>query len=139
MEKGAVLDLPSSSTLQSVTAGLGWDVTGRGVDLDVSAILFNDNAHVIDTIFFGKLEGSGLKHSGDNLSGAGSGDDEQICINLERVPRSVQQIVLTVHIYSKGITFERVSNAYCRVFDNTGNELARYELREGGRESGLII
>merc|ERR1712232_177729 len=121
MEKGAVFDLPQSSTMQKVTAGLGWDVSGKGVDLDVSAVLFNSSASVVDTIFFGKLQGSGLQHSGDNLTGAGDGDDEQIAINLTQVPQHVTQIMITVHIYTKHVTFARVQNAYCRIFDDSNN------------------
>ncbi|CAK0797927.1 unnamed protein product [Prorocentrum cordatum] len=76
MEKGAVLDLPETAQLSAITAGLGWDVVGRGVDLDVSGVLLDERAELVDTIFFGKLAGSGLRHSGDNLTGEGSGDDE---------------------------------------------------------------
>jgi len=139
MEKGAVVDLPETNSLRSITAGLGWDVLGRGVDLDVSAVLFDSQAQLVDTVFFGRLQSSGLVHSGDNLTGAGEGDDEQIQCNLDQVPPHVEQIFFTVHVYSKHVTFERVRNAFCRIFDSTGAELARYELREAGRESGLIM
>merc|ERR1712050_12164 len=93
----------------------------------------------VDTVYFGKLRGSGLTHSGDNLTGAGEGDDEQIQCQLDAVPATVQQIFIVVHIYTKGVTFEKVRNAYCRIFDSSGNELARYLLREAGRESGLLM
>jgi len=139
MEKGAVVELPDTGSLKSVTAGLGWDVLGRGVDLDVSAVCFDGQGQLVDTVFFGRLQSCGLVHSGDNLTGAGDGDDEQIKCNLDQVPARVEQIVFTVHIYTKGVTFQKVSNAYCRIFDGSGAELARYELREAGRESGLII
>jgi len=139
MDKGAVVDLPETSSLQGITAGLGWDVLGRGVDLDVSAVLFDGQAQLVDTVFFGKLQSCGLVHSGDNLTGAGEGDDEQIKCNLDQVPARVEQIFFTVHVYTKGVTFAKVSNAFCRIFDTTGAELARYELREAGNESGLIM
>merc|ERR1712232_1340994 len=74
-EKGAVFDLPEMTLLNKITAGLGWDVLGEGVDLDVSGVLFDVGGNVVDTIFFGNLEGSGLQHSGDNLTGEGEGDD----------------------------------------------------------------
>jgi len=139
MEKGAVLDLPETAQLSSITAGLGWDVAGKGVDLDVSAVLLDDRAEHVDTIFFGKLVGSGLRHSGDNLTGEGDGDDEQIQVDLAAVPARATQIFFVVNVYTKGVTFQQVSNAYCRVFDARGDEMARYVLAEGGRESCLIM
>jgi len=138
MEKGAVVDLPETQGLGIITAGLGWDVVGRGIDLDVSAVLFDRSARIVETVFFGNLKGSGLEHSGDNLTGAGGGDDEQIKCNLQMVPSNVQQIFFTVHVYTKGTTFQKVQNAYCRIFDDS-SEMARYELREAGQESGLLI
>lgn len=140
MEKGAVFDLPATGGLAGITAGLGWDVMGRqGVDLDVSAVLLDQQARDVDTIFFGNQAGSGLRHSGDNLTGHGTGDDEQIQCDLARVPPQVSQIFFVVNVYTKGVTFDQVKNAYCRIIDSQGNELARYLLHEGGPQSGLII
>lgn len=139
MEKGAVFDLPATQQMSALTAGLGWDVLGQGVDLDVSAVLFDGGGAVADTVFFGKLASSGLRHSGDNLTGAGDGDDEQIQCSLDQIPAHVSQVFFVVNIYTKGVTFQKVVNAYCRIVDTSGVELARYELKEGGRESGLII
>jgi len=139
MEKGAVFDLPQSNQMSGITACLGWDVVGDGVDLDVSAVLFDGRGNNVDAVFFGQLEGSGLKHSGDNLTGAGDGDDELIECNLAAIPQAVQQIFFVVNMYSRGMTFERVQNAYCRIMDSSQNELARYTLSEGQAQSGLII
>lgn len=139
MEKGALLDLPATRQLSKISAGLGWDVTGEGVDLDVSAVLFDGRGTVTDTVFFGKLNSSGLRHSGDNLTGAGDGDDETIECHLDQVPEDVQQIFFVVNIYTRRVNFQSVKNAYCRIVDSTGSELARYLLREGGAQSGLII
>eukprot|EP00929_Paragymnodinium_shiwhaense_P032915 TRINITY_DN18182_c0_g1_i2.p1 TRINITY_DN18182_c0_g1~~TRINITY_DN18182_c0_g1_i2.p1 ORF type:complete len:306 (+),score=64.48 TRINITY_DN18182_c0_g1_i2:150-1067(+) len=139
MEKGSVVDLPASQSVKCITAGLGWDVTGDGIDLDVSAVLFDSSAAVHEIIFFGNLKGSGLEHTGDNLTGAGEGDDEQIKCDLARVPAHVLQIFFVVNIYTRGKTFQKVKNPYCRVVDESNTELARYELREGGKENGLII
>merc|ERR1719382_1843369 len=75
MDKGAVFGLPETGQLSSITAGLGWDVIGRGVDLDVSAVLLDDSGQVVSAIFFGNLQADGLTHSGDNLTGEGDGDD----------------------------------------------------------------
>merc|ERR1712039_1051481 len=76
MDKGTVVDLPRTSQIGSVTAGLGWDTSRGEVDLDVSAVMFNQQAVHIDTVFFNKLSALGVTHSGDNRSGKGSGDDE---------------------------------------------------------------
>lgn len=141
MEKGAVFDLPQSSSMGAISACLGWDVSGDGdeVDLDVSAVFFGTAGNAIDACFFGNLECCGFQHTGDNLTGEGEGDDERIECNLEVVPPEVQQVFFCVNIYSRGLTFERVQNAYCRILDNTGTELARFELREGQNQNGLII
>mmetsp|Transcript_20319 Transcript_20319/g.46636 ORF Transcript_20319/g.46636 Transcript_20319/m.46636 type:complete len:445 (+) Transcript_20319:120-1454(+) len=139
MDKGSVVDLPESSKLQRVTAGLGWDVRGKGVDLDVSAVLFDSGAKVVNTVFFGNLKACGVKHSGDNLTGEGDGDDEQIQIDLGAVPSQVHQVFLVVNIYTKNVTFDRVKNAYCRIFDSTNAELARFVLQEAGSKSCLLM
>jgi len=138
MEKGAVLDLPQSTSLQSVSAGLGWDVTGQGIDLDVSAVLFTAQG-LHDAVFFGNLKAAGLEHSGDNLTGAGAGDDETIICNLEAVPSNITQIIFVVNIYTKGRTFQQVANPYCRILDNQQQELARYSLTEAGNQTGLVM
>jgi len=139
MEKGAVFDLPQSNQMHGITACLGWDVSGSGVDLDVSAVLFDGRGKTVEAVFFGNLEGAGLTHSGDNLTGAGDGDDETIQCNLEAIPTEVEQVFFVVNIYSRGVTFERVSNAYCRIVDSSQNELARFTLQEGQQQSGLIM
>jgi tellurium resistance protein TerZ len=139
MEKGAVVDLPETRQMSVITAGLGWDVSGGGVDLDVSAVLLDAQGQLVEAIFFGNLTGSGLRHAGDNLTGAGDGDDEQIQCNLAAVPARATQIFFVVSVYTRGVSFEKVRNAYCRIFDASDNEMARYMLTEGGRESSLIM
>jgi tellurium resistance protein TerZ len=140
MEKGAVFDLPQSNAMDSISACLGWDVDGGDVDLDVSAVLFTNDGRALDAVFFGNLSAHGLEHSGDNLTGEGAGDDERITCNLGQIPKQVSQIFFIVNIYTKGVTFDRVSNAYCRILDNsTEIELARYTLSEGQQQNGLLI
>lgn len=139
MEKGTVVDLPMSSEIRSITAGLGWDTDNGDVDLDVSAVLFDADGRDRDAVFFGNLDGHGLQHSGDNLTGEGDGDDETISVDLLQVPNWCQHIYFCVNIYSRGFTFAAVANPYCRILDAGGDELARYELREAGRENGLLI
>ncbi|CAK0844033.1 unnamed protein product [Prorocentrum cordatum] len=135
MEKGEVFGLPETGSLGQVFAGLGWDVASGDeveVDLDVSAICFSKEHRELGAVFFGNDEDFGLKHSGDNLTGEGDGDDEVISADLAKIPPNVEQIVFVVNIYTNGVTFGQVSNAYCRIFDSSGAELAR-------SERGLII
>merc|ERR1719515_535694 len=120
MEKGTVVDLPQSCDIKRIKAGLGWDTDNGEVDLDVSVVLFDARGKEIDAIFFGNLEGHGLTHSGDNLTGEGAGDDETITVELMAVPDLVQQMVFSVNIYSKGVSFSQVANPYCRILDNEG-------------------
>lgn len=139
MEKGAIMDLPQ--TMESITVGLGWDTDDGAVDLDVSAVMLDQAGVEVETVFFGNLESAhGVKHSGDNLTGEGEGDDEQIVATLPRIGDRVHQIIFVINIYTPGKTFQNVANPYCRVVDNSsGSELCRYSLREAGYESGLVV
>jgi tellurium resistance protein TerZ len=140
MDKGSVLDLPMN--LCGITVGLGWDVDDGECDLDVSAVLLDARGAYVDAVFFGKLESTahGIKHTGDNLTGEGEGDDEQILAQLDRIGHQVQQVFFVVNIYTAGRRFSQVANPFCRVVDDaSGSELCRYSLRDAGNESGLII
>lgn len=150
MEKGEVLDFGSS--LRSVTLGLGWDVDQGQIDLDASAVLFDSSAQVLESIFFGNLKSTGnhsqpaaVEHSGDNLTGEGDGDDEQLVVRLDALGASVCEVFFCIHIYTKGRggrpkTFRDVANPYCRVAEtHGGDELCRYTLTEAADRSGLII
>merc|ERR1712036_96039 len=111
-------------------------------DLDVSAVLMDRDGNDVEAVFFGRLESEehGIQHTGDNLTGEGEGDDEQIIVNLDRVGENVQQIFFVVNIYTPHRTFMQVAEPFCRVVDNSsGAELCRYALRDAGSESGLII
>jgi len=140
MEKGGVLDLPQG--MGSVTVGLGWDVDEGECDLDVSAVLMDGDGSDLEAVFFGRLESEehGIQHTGDNLTGEGEGDDEQILVNLDRIGDVVSQIFFVVNIYTPHRTFAQVAAPFCRIIDNnTGAELCRYSLRDAGHENGLII
>ncbi|CAJ1382988.1 unnamed protein product [Effrenium voratum] len=142
MEKASVLDLPQAHSMGKVCAGLGWDVSPRvgvDVDLDVSAVLLDAGAEALGAVFFGQLEGWAFKHSGDNLTGEGAGDDEVIEVNLVDIPAQVEQAFFVVNVYTRGVTFEQIDRAYCRIFDSSGEELARFVLQDGRGECGLII
>jgi len=140
MEKGGILDLPMD--MGQIVVGLGWDVDDGECDLDVSAVLMDTSGQDLETVFFGRLESEahGVRHTGDNLTGEGDGDDEQIVVNLDRVGPNVSQICFVVNIYTPNHTFAQVANPFCRVVDTcSGAELCRYSLREAGRENGLIV
>mmetsp|Transcript_8588 Transcript_8588/g.22178 ORF Transcript_8588/g.22178 Transcript_8588/m.22178 type:complete len:386 (-) Transcript_8588:137-1294(-) len=139
MEKGSVVDLPRTSEIKSITAGLGWDTSAGQVDLDVSAVLLDDSLNVMDVAFFGNLTVDGVTHSGDNLTGEGEGDDEQISVNLEGMSDVVKQIMFVINIYTRGKSFDQVASPYCRITSSNGDELCRYMLKEAGSEQGLMI
>eukprot|EP00927_Polykrikos_kofoidii_P024291 TRINITY_DN2210_c0_g2_i1.p1 TRINITY_DN2210_c0_g2~~TRINITY_DN2210_c0_g2_i1.p1 ORF type:complete len:415 (+),score=76.34 TRINITY_DN2210_c0_g2_i1:71-1315(+) len=139
MEKGAVFDMPASNRAGVISAGLGWDCTGPGIDLDVSAVLFDSAGNHMDTVFFGNLSSNGIEHGGDNLTGAGAGDDENIKVDLPKLPANAAQLFFIVNIYTRGKSFAEVANPYCRVLDESSNEMARYMLKDGGSQSGLVI
>mmetsp|Transcript_59344 Transcript_59344/g.193566 ORF Transcript_59344/g.193566 Transcript_59344/m.193566 type:complete len:390 (-) Transcript_59344:568-1737(-) len=140
MEKGSVLDLPMD--LGRITVGLGWDTDCGECDLDVSAVLMGSDGKEVEAVFFGRPESieHGIQHTGDNLTGQGEGDDEQISVDLKRIGGKIQQVVFCVNIYTQGRTFAQVSNPFCRVVDNSsGAELCRYSLRDAGNDNALII
>ncbi|RYY79555.1 MAG: TerD family protein [Moraxellaceae bacterium] len=154
LEKGQKINLQKAdgSRLEQVLLGVGWDVAkskgflgfggGSGsIDLDASCILFDDNKQVLDVVYFGQLrskDGS-IQHSGDNLTGEGDGDDEQIRVNLAQLPAHVKSLVFTVSSF-RGQTFEKVENAFCRLVDQSSNqEVAKYSLSSQGGHTALII
>ena len=140
-----------SAGLAAVTVGLGWDVrttTGTDFDLDASALLCNAGGKVrsdADFIFFNnKVAADGsVEHTGDNLTGEGDGDDEQISVNLAVVAADVDKIVFPVSIYdgeSRSQSFGQVRNAYIRVINQAnGTELARYDLTEDASTETAMV
>ncbi|WP_016932213.1 TerD family protein [Rhodococcus sp. R1101] len=129
--------------------GLGWDpVEKRGlfgnrsadIDLDASAVMFADN-QIADVVYYGQLQSKdgSVRHQGDNLTGAGEGDDEVMLVDLTRVPVHVTTVMFIVTSY-KGHTFEQVQNAFCRLVDGTiDTELARYTLQGGMPFTGMVM
>lgn len=140
------------TALTKVRLGLGWDEIkrtglrglfgGGEIDLDASAILVG-GGRVLDTVYYGQLrsrDGS-VRHTGDNLTGAGDGDDEQILVDLNKVPNNVDKIVFVITSYS-GQCFDQVENVFARVVDLSGaeNEVVRYDLgRDGGNGTANVI
>ena len=144
LQKGQKVDLTKTNPgLKKVLVGLGWDTNkydgGSDFDLDAAAFLLGDGGKVNsdgDFIFYNNKRHSSesVTHMGDNLTGAGDGDDEQIKIDLSIVPQSIQKIDFTVTINdaeTRKQNFGQVSNAYIRVCnDETGEEIVRYDLGE---------
>ncbi|EOT23441.1 tellurium resistance protein TerD [Eubacterium sp. 14-2] len=144
LTKGQKVDLTKGNPgLKSIMVGLGWDVnafdSGADFDLDTAAFLLGPNGKCPsekEFIFYSNLEHSSgsVKHMGDNLTGEGEGDDEQILIDLSQVPMGVDKIAFTVTIYdseTRRQNFGQVSNAFIRIVDDaTGQELIRYDLGE---------
>ncbi|WP_343518467.1 TerD family protein [Sphingomonas sp.] len=141
------------SGLSRIALGVGWDMAApkgffaklaggnESIDLDASCIVFDANGRVVDTVWFRKLtsDDGSIRHSGDNLTGEGDGDDETIAIDLTRLPAAAETLVLTVTSF-RGQTFDKVANAFGRVIDLTSNrELARYDISESGSYTGLIL
>lgn len=144
LQKGQKVSLSKSAPgLTKVVVGLGWDVnqfdTGGDFDLDAAAFLLGDSgkaASSSDFVFYGNLKHSsgGVEHLGDNLTGAGDGDDEQIVIDLANVPAEYDRIVLVVNIYQavqRRQNFGMIENAFIRIVDARNNqELCKYNLTE---------
>ncbi len=129
--------------LSQVKMGLGWEPAYRGkdIDLDASVIAYGPQRNHIDSCYFGKLSivGGAIKHSGDNLTGEGGGDDEVIVVDLGRLPQEVTGLVFTVNSFS-GQKFTEVAKAYCRLLDAaTGEELVRFDLTSAEAQTGVLM
>ncbi|MGN0676466.1 MAG: TerD family protein, partial [Ruminococcus sp.] len=129
--------------LSKILIGLDWDTNkydgGSAFDLDAAAFLLGEDGKAkseSDFIFYGNLKhvSESVEHLGDNLTGEGDGDDEQIKIDLSKVPADVAKIDFTVTIYDadkRNQNFGQVSNAFIRIVDEANNtELIRYDLGE---------
>ncbi|MFJ7586329.1 TerD family protein [Streptomyces sp. NPDC097617] len=129
--------------LSQVKMGLGWEPAFRGkdIDLDASVIAYGPQRNHIDSCYFGKLSilGGAVKHSGDNLTGEGAGDDEVIVVDLGRIPADATGLVFTVNSFS-GQKFTEVAKAYCRLIDAaSGEELVRFDLTGAEPQTGVMM
>ncbi|MCC5479461.1 TerD family protein [Streptomyces barringtoniae] len=129
--------------LAQVSMGLGWEPAFRGadIDLDASVIAYGPQRNHVDSCYFGKLTilNGAIKHSGDNLTGEGAGDDEVITVDLGRLPQEVTGLVFTVNSFS-GQKFTEVAKAYCRLLDAaTGEELVRFDLTHAEPQTGVMM
>ncbi|MBC8016658.1 MAG: TerD family protein [Sporomusaceae bacterium] len=144
LSKGQKVDLTKTNPgLKKIIVGLGWDTNkydgGHDFDLDASAFVLGDAGKVKDEkdfVFYNNPTGAqgAVVHAGDNRSGIGDGDDEQIKIDISQIPAEVQKIAFTITIHdaeARKQSFGQVANAYVRVLnEETGAELIRYDLGE---------
>ncbi|MEW2176391.1 TerD family protein [Streptomyces sp. NPDC005406] len=129
--------------LSQVKMGLGWEPAFRGkdIDLDASVIAYGPNRNHLESCYFGKLSilNGAIKHSGDNLTGEGAGDDEVIVVDLGRIPPEATGLVFTVNSFT-GQKFTEVAKAYCRLIDGaTGEELVRFDLTGAEPQTGVMM
>ena len=150
LQKGQKVDLTKGNAgLKTLIVGLGWDEAPKkfslfakqeDIDCDASVLLINAQtkklAGAVDVVYFGNLthRSGAVRHCGDNLTGAGDGDDEQIIVELTKVPETYDRLVFTVNIYQaqqRKQHFGMIRNAFIRVVDaDTGSELCKYNLSE---------
>ena len=153
LSKGQKVSLTKreGGTLSRVRMGLGWDAVkkkglfggmrNQSIDLDASALLFDASGKLVDQVWFQQLKSKdgSVQHTGDNLTGAGEGDDESIRVDLGAVPASVTTLVFTVNSFT-GQDFSQIENAFCRLIDETNEaEIARYDLSGSGRHNAQIM
>ncbi|WP_270165713.1 TerD family protein [Paenibacillus sp. SYP-B4298] len=154
LAKGQRIDLTKTNPgLKKVVIGLGWDInkysSGEDYDLDASAFLLHQDGRAKgaeDFVFYNnpKTPNGSVVHTGDNRTGEGEGDDEQIIIDFSLIPDSIQRIGITVTIHDAAAreqNFGQVSNAFVRVLDElSGREILRYDLGEDfSVETAVVI
>lgn len=164
LEKGQRIDLTKGKAgLTNILVGLGWDPVSQGggflgklfgggggadIDCDASVLMLKNDKFVEnkDLIYFGNLKSKcgSVEHTGDNLTGEGDGDDEQVLVNLSKVPGNVNKLVFVVNIYDalrRNQHFGMIQNAYIRIVDRSNNqELVKYNLKdEYAGKTSLIV
>lgn len=144
MNKGDGFLLPES--VDKVTIGLGWTTT-CSVDLDASCLFLCDKDNdgdldPVDGVYFNAKSKPGVTHTGDNVTGDGDGDDEQILVEFSKVPEHIVSLAFCVNIFTASRSFGDVSEAYIRLFDSTSNhEFCRYKINHEniGSRKGLVF
>jgi tellurium resistance protein TerD len=154
LKKGQKVDLTKTNPgLKKVLVGLGWDTNkydgGHAFDLDTAAFLLGENGKVAtdaDFVFYNNTNhaSGSVSHMGDNLTGEGAGDDEQLKVELGKVPAQVQKIAFTATIHEaaeRAQNFGQVSNAFIRIVnEDTNEELMRYDLSEDfSIETAIVV
>ena len=152
LSKGQTVSLvKSGGTLTKVRMGLGWDamkkkglfggLKAQSIDLDASCLLFDASGQLVDQVWFRQLKSKdgAVRHTGDNLTGAGEGDDESIIVDLPALPSNVHTLVFTVNSFT-GQNFSQIENAFCRLIDETNeSEIARYDLSGSGLHNAQVM
>ncbi len=167
LQKGQKIDLTKGGGgLKKVMVGLGWDEVKKGgggflsifkqqpqdIDCDASVIICGNNGKIISNdikqcvVYYGNLRHSSgaIVHQGDNLTGAGDGDDEQVMIDISRLPSEVGKLVFVVNIYdarTRGQHFGLIENAFIRLVNMENNqEICRFNLSENyNNMTGLVV
>jgi tellurium resistance protein TerZ len=154
LAKGQKISLTKEGggALSSVIMGLGWDAKkkkgflGFGsrdqeIDLDASCVLFDAGGNMVDVVWFRQLrsQDGSILHTGDNRTGAGDGDDEQIVVDLTKVPATVTILMFVVNSFT-GQDFSQIEQAFCRIVDKSnGQEIARYNLSSSGSHTAQVM
>lgn len=171
LQKRQTISLTKSAPgLKKIMLGLGWDAAvavkaktekkgffsgllssvpavteaPSSIDLDASCVMFDANKNLVDTVWFRQLKSKdgSVVHTGDNMTGEGTGDDESILVDLEALPSNVETLVFVITSF-RGQKFTEVESAFCRVVDTSngknGKELARFELSEKVDKTANII
>jgi tellurium resistance protein TerZ len=154
LQKGQKISLEkeAGNSLAKIIMGLGWDpikkkgLFGFGgsqieVDLDASCVMFDEKNQVTDTVWFRQLKShdGSIIHTGDNRTGDGDGDDEQIIVNLAQVPANVRSLVFVVNSFT-GQNFSQIDNATCRILNGQNDqEIARYNLSCQGAHTAQVM
>lgn len=145
------LEKEAGRKLTQVVMGLGWDVRKKKswffgspeqqIDLDSSCVMLNERGEIIDAVWFRQLKSKdgSVVHTGDNRTGDGAGDDEQIIADLTKIPANVYALVFTVNSFT-GQNFSEIENAFCRVIDKqTNQEIAKFNLSAQGSHTAQLM
>lgn len=146
LPKGGSIDIKEKAPdLKQAVVGTGWDVAdGDSMDLDLTAVSVKADGKAKDVVYYGHKDAPGIHHTGDNLTGEGEGDDEQVVVTLADIPSDVQEVLFLVNIYEatqKNQNFGGVKNSHVRVLNADGDkELARHDLAsEYASNTGVIV
>ena len=149
LSKGDSLHIDMS--IRHINLGLGWSTSGSGVDLDASCVMLKDvdgdgKLDPIEICYFGQKKVQGVQSMGDNMTGAGDGDDETLKVNFNDVDPSITSLAFVVNVFSQQKSFMDVNNAYVRLYNPSGNhEYCRYKLdvtqlsQEARGKQGLVF
>ncbi len=154
LQKGQKISLEKEAgeTLTKIVMGLGWDAVkkksffgfggkAQEIDLDATCILYDDAKQPVDVVWFRQLKSKdgSIVHTGDNRTGAGEGDDEQIIVDLSKVPATVKSLVFVVNSFT-GQNFSQIENAFCRIVNQAnGKEIAKYNLSCQGSHTAQVM